>query len=98
MCRTDLGRIEAGAKADLCTVDVSGPLVGNGTRPREPYNNLLYANGLAVRNVMTDGNWQVRDGRFIVSDEKEIAARGGAVVKKVWSKLEAEGFFVPMPR
>jgi 5-methylthioadenosine/S-adenosylhomocysteine deaminase len=98
LSRSDLGRIEAGAKADLCTVDVSGSLVGNGTRPREPYNNLLYANGLSVRNVMTDGNWQVRDGRFIVSDEKEISARGGAVVRKVWSKLEAEGFFVPMPR
>jgi cytosine/adenosine deaminase-related metal-dependent hydrolase len=96
--RMDLGRIEAGAKADLCTVDVSGPLVGNGTQPREPYNNLLYANGLSVRNVMTDGNWQVRDGRFILDDEAKIVARGGAVVRKVWTQLEKEGFFVPMPR
>lgn len=96
--RADLGRIEAGAKADLCTVDVSGPLVGNGTRPREPYNNLLYANGLSVRNVMTDGNWQVRDGHFLLGEEAQIIAKGGAVVKKVWAQLEAAGFFVPMPR
>lgn len=95
--REDLGRIEPGAKADFCTVDVSGLLVGNGTLPREPYNNLLYANGLCVRHVMTDGNWQVRDGRFIVEDESKIVARGGAVVQKVWSQLEKEGFFVPMP-
>ena len=72
----DLGRIEAGAKADLCTVDVSGLLVGNGTLPREPWNNLLYANGLSVRNVMTDGNWQVRDGKFMFDDEAQVVARG----------------------
>ena len=95
--RDDLGRIEAGAKADLCTVDVSGLLVGNGSLPREPYNNLLYANGLSVRNVMTDGRWQVRDGRLLVDDESQVVARGGAVVRRVWSQLEKEGFFVPMP-
>jgi cytosine/adenosine deaminase-related metal-dependent hydrolase len=96
--RADLGRIEPGAKADLCTVDVSGLLVGNGTPPREPWNNLLYANGLSVRNVMTDGRWQVRDGRLVVADEARIVERGGAVVRKVWALLEKEGFFVPMPR
>jgi cytosine/adenosine deaminase-related metal-dependent hydrolase len=96
--RADLGRIEPGAKADCCTVDVSGLLVGNGTPPREPYNNLLYANGLSVRNVMTDGHWQVRDGRFVLDQETGVIARGGAVARKIWSQLEAEGFFVPMPR
>lgn len=96
--RNDLGRIEAGAKADLCTVDVSGLLVGNGTLPREPYNNLLYANGLSVRNVMTDGNWQLRDGKILVGDESKIVARAAAVIQEVWAKLEKEGFFVPMPR
>jgi 5-methylthioadenosine/S-adenosylhomocysteine deaminase len=73
-------------------------LIGNGTLPREPYNNLLYANGLSVRNVMTDGNWQVRDGKFICDDEAQVVARGAAVVRKVWAQLDAEGFFVPMPR
>jgi hypothetical protein len=47
---------------------------------------------------MTDGTWQVRDGKFVFDDEARIVARGGAVVRKVWSQLEAEGFFVPMPR
>jgi 5-methylthioadenosine/S-adenosylhomocysteine deaminase len=93
-----LRRFTPGAKADFCTVDVSGLLVGNGTLPREPYNNLLYANGLSIRNVMTDGNWQVCDGNFIIEDESKVVARGGAVVQKVWAQLENEGFFVPMPR
>ena len=96
--REDLGRIEPGAKADLCTIDVSGLLVGNGTAPRSPYNNLLYANGLSVRNVMTDGNWQVLDGKFTFGEASQFIARGGAVVRKVWAQLEAEGFFVTMPR
>jgi hypothetical protein len=47
---------------------------------------------------MTDGTWQVRDGKLVFDDEARIVARGGAVVRKVWSQLEAEGFFVPMPR
>lgn len=96
--RSDLGRIEAGAKADLCSVDVSGLLVGNATPPRFPHNNLLYANGLSVRNVMTDGNWQVLDGKFTFDDESQIIARGDAVVKKVWAQLESEDFFITMPR
>ncbi len=34
--RSDIGRIEAGAKADLVSIDVSGPLVGVGALPPEP--------------------------------------------------------------
>jgi hypothetical protein len=34
----------------------------------------------------------------VFDDEARIVARGGAVVRKVWSLLEAEGYFVPMPR
>lgn len=93
--RDDLGRIQAGAKADLSTVSISGLLVGSGTRPIDPLNNLLYANGLAVQNVMTDGRWQVRDGRLLIGDEAELSVRGGAVVEKIWSQLRKVGYFDP---
>jgi 5-methylthioadenosine/S-adenosylhomocysteine deaminase len=96
--RNDLGRIEAGAKADLCTIDVSGLLVGNGIAPREPWNNLLYANGLSVRNVMIDGEWKVRDGVLVFDDEARLKSRGGAAAKKIWDQLDRDGFFVKMPR
>ena len=96
--RNDLGRIEPGAKADLCTIDVSGLLIGNGIAPREPWNNLLYANGLSVRNVMIDGEWKVRDGDVILDDEAHLKSRGGAAAKKIWDQLDKEGFFVNMPR
>lgn len=96
--RTDLGRIVAGAKADLSTIDVSGLLVGNGTAPRDPWNNLLYANGLSVRNVMIDGVWKVREGTVIFEDEGALMARGGVAARKVWDRMEEMGFFVEMQK
>lgn len=81
--RDDLGRIAPGAKADLCTVDVTGFLTGSGAVPPEPLNNLLYAHGLAVRHVMTDGFFQVFNGHLVVDDEERVKKRGGAAVQKI---------------
>lgn len=90
--RPDLGRIEAGAKADLVTVDVSSFLVGSGAFPPDPLVNLLYANGLSARNVMTDGAWQLYDGTLQVADEGHVKRRGGQVVQQIWDQLQAEGW------
>ena len=89
--RSDLGRIAVGAKADLTSIDVTGFLAGVGATPPEPLNNLLYANGLHVRNVMTEGVLQVRDGHLIVDDERRVMERGGRVAQKIWARLEAGG-------
>jgi 5-methylthioadenosine/S-adenosylhomocysteine deaminase len=91
--REDLGRIAPGAKADLVGIEVSGPLVGVGTLPPEPLNNLLYANGLSTRLVMTDGNIQVFDGQFVADDFARVAREGGEAVKLIWQQLDAEGWF-----
>lgn len=91
--RQDLGRIAVGAKADLTSIDLSGFLTGPGFAPPEPLNNLLYANGLSVRNVMTGGRIQLRDGRLLVDDEAAVITRGGAVVQKIWRQLMQEGWF-----
>lgn len=96
--RQDLGRIAPGARADLVSVDVAGLLVGSGATPPEPLNNLLYANGTAVRHVLTDGVFQVHDGRFVIDDEEAVVRRGGEVVAKIWRRLEAEDWFKPTPR
>ena len=90
--RPDLGRIRAGARADLTMIDVSGLLVGTGALPPEPLHHLLYANGTAVRHVMTDGRLQVFDGR-LVADEAAVLDAGGRVVQKVWQQLDHEGWF-----
>lgn len=91
--RDDLGRIAPGAKADLVGIDVTGPLVGVGTLPPEPLNNLLYASGAAVRTTMTDGNLQVLGGEFVVDDFDRVERRGGEVVRALWARLAEEGFF-----
>lgn len=95
--REDLGRIAVGAKADLVSADVTGLLSGTGAVPPEPLNNLLYAHGLSVRHVMTDGRLQVHDGRLVVDDERRVLRRGGAVVEKLWQALREENFFTPTP-
>ncbi len=89
----DLGRIRAGARADLAMVDVSGLLVGTGALPPEPLNHLLYANGTSVRHVMTDGRLQVFEGRVVCDDESRVLAEGGRVVQQVWRQLEQGGWF-----
>lgn len=95
--REDLGRIEPGAKADLCLVDVTGPLVGAGASPPEPLNNLLYANGLSVRTVITDGNIQLLDGELKIDDEARIRERGAAATEKIWEQLREDGWFDGTP-
>jgi cytosine/adenosine deaminase-related metal-dependent hydrolase len=96
--RPDLGRIAVGAKADLTSIDVTGFLSGVGAVPPEPLNNLLYANGLHVRTVMTEGLLQVHEGRLVIDDDRRVMERGGRVVQKIWARLQAEGWFTPTPR
>jgi cytosine/adenosine deaminase-related metal-dependent hydrolase len=95
--RDDLGRIEPGAKADLCSIDVTGFLVGGGAVPPEPLNNLLYANGLSVQHVVCDGNFQVMDGELRVDDAARVQRRGGEVLARLWEQLEAEGWLGEPP-
>jgi cytosine/adenosine deaminase-related metal-dependent hydrolase len=93
--RPDLGRIAPGAKADLCTIDIVGPFVGSRATPPAPLNNLLYANGRSVRNVMTDGVWQLIDGELVVDDEARLNERRSAVMTIVWTRLAERGFLAP---
>jgi hypothetical protein len=67
-------------------------LLGRGRAPPEPLHHLLYANGTAVRHVMTDGRLQVFDGR-LVADEAEVLDAGGRAVQTVWQQLDREGWF-----
>jgi len=91
--RKDLGRIAAGARADLVSIDVSGFLAGSGALPPEPLNNLLYCNGMMVRHVMTDGRIQIYDGRLACDDEAKVTAEGGRVVNAIWAQLKKDMWF-----
>jgi cytosine/adenosine deaminase-related metal-dependent hydrolase len=91
--RDDLGRIAPGAQADLIAIDVAGPLVGSGALSPEPLYNLLYANGTAVRHVLTAGRLQLFDGRLVVDDEARVAAAAAAAMQQLWALLRADGYF-----
>jgi 5-methylthioadenosine/S-adenosylhomocysteine deaminase len=96
--RDDIGRLVEGAKADLVAIDVSGFLVGSGALPPEPLNNLLYANGLMVRHVITDGLIQVHDGHLVVDDEERVMSDGGLIMASIYDQLRSENWFTPLPR
>ena len=68
--------------------------VGCGVTPPSPLNNLLYANGINVRHVMTDGVWQILDGELLVDDAARVIERKGLVMATLWRQLEDDGFFV----
>lgn len=91
--RPDLGRIRAGARADLVAVDVSGPLVGSASAPPEPLHNLLYANGLSVRYTMTGGRMQVYQGEVVVDDMVKLRRRAAAIHDRIWGRLADENWF-----
>jgi 5-methylthioadenosine/S-adenosylhomocysteine deaminase len=95
--RDDLGRISVGAKADLVTIDVTGFLAGVGAPPPEPLNNLLYAHGLSVCDVMTDGHFQVWNGHLVIDDERRVIKRGGRAAQLIWDQLAGEDWFTPTP-
>jgi cytosine/adenosine deaminase-related metal-dependent hydrolase len=95
--RDDLGRIAEGAKADLCAVDVTGPLGGVGALPPEPLHHLLYSSGRNVRHVMTNGQFHVLNGKLVVADENRVVSEGGMISKKIWKALDAEQFFDKAP-
>ena len=61
LMREDIGRLKAGAKADLVLVDIKHPSM---MPMREPLRSLLYvAADRAVRDVYVDGERVVADGR-----------------------------------
>lgn len=96
--RDDIGRLTEGAKADMVAIDVSGLLVGSGALPPEPMNNLLYANGMMVRHVITDGYVQIYNGHLLADDEQRVINEGGAVMAAIYDQLRSENWFTPLPR
>lgn len=42
---------------------------------------------------MTNGQWQLGDGRLLVGDEAELMKCGGVVVVKIWGRLKGQGYF-----
>jgi cytosine/adenosine deaminase-related metal-dependent hydrolase len=81
--RPDLGRIEAGAKADLLLFDLWKPHL----QPVwDPVKNIVWkghAGDIAL--VMVHGEPVVRDGRLLTADESSIMRTAGVAARKIWN-------------
>ena len=68
--RTDIGRLAAGAKADIVLIDLKHPYL----RPlRDPLKCLIHSgNADAVRDVYVDGNLVVSDRTVLTMDQNAI--------------------------
>lgn len=71
--RNDIGRLEAGCKADLVLIDLTHPMM----QPhRDPVRSLVYAAAeRAVDRVYVDGRLVVRDGSVLTMDYPAAAQR-----------------------
>ena len=87
--RSDLGRIEVGAKADLAVIDLGRA----GLQPvRNPVKSLIwYSSATDVSAVMIDGQTRVRDGKAVGVDENSIITAGVHAMGRLWDRAEAAG-------
>jgi 5-methylthioadenosine/S-adenosylhomocysteine deaminase len=83
--RSDIGRLTAGAKADIVLVDVTHPNM----RPvRDPVRSLIYAAAdRAVKTVIIDGRTVVEGGRVLTMDHEKAAAELEAAQRRAEPKV-----------
>ncbi len=87
--RTDLGRIEAGATADLAAVRLDQAH----TQPvYDPVKSLVwYCSGRDIDLVMVAGEVLVRGGEFVRSDEAAIVSAGAQALYRIWDIARERG-------
>ncbi len=92
--RPDLGRVQAGAKADLLVFDLFKPHL----QPVwDPIKNLVWkghAGDIAL--VMVHGEPVVRDGKLLTADEGAIMRKAAGAARKIWD-IAAERGILPAP-
>ncbi len=83
--RPDLGRLEAGAKADLLLWN----LTGFGLTPcRDPIRALVYnAQPGDLEGVIIDGAWVMQGGQVLTLNEAAVTARLREEAARVWARF-----------
>jgi cytosine/adenosine deaminase-related metal-dependent hydrolase len=81
----DIGRIEAGAKADLILVDYFPPT------PLNRYNlfgHILFGISSApVDSLIVNGRYVLRDKQCVTVDEREVAEKAAARARSLWKRF-----------
>ncbi len=80
--REDLGRLAAGAKADIVIVNLRTPRYGP---VRDPVTALVeYGSGADVDTVLVNGEIVIEGGRSTRIDESDLCARAETAAKRAW--------------
>ena len=87
--RTDLGRLEVGAKADLMAVSLNKPHFQPVSDPIKTY--LWNARGAEPELLMVDGETLIEGGEFIRKNEQDIIDTSTRAIRKVWRAAADSG-------
>ena len=80
--RTDLGRLEAGALADMVIINLQDTRYGI---IRDPIINLVeYASGADVETIIVNGEIVVKDGLSVCIKEDALYQRADKTARKAW--------------
>ncbi|NKB71179.1 MAG: amidohydrolase family protein [Candidatus Latescibacteria bacterium] len=86
--RDDLGRIAAGAKADLLLWDATSTFM---VPLRDPIKNIVYnAAAEDLQDVVIDGSWVMRQGRVLNVDEPAANQKLQEAGERVWGAVNPE--------
>jgi cytosine/adenosine deaminase-related metal-dependent hydrolase len=87
--RADLGRIEAGATADLTVVALDGP---HHAPVIDPLRSLVYySTGTDVHTVLVDGRVVLQAGRAVNVDEAALRDEVERAAQRLWQAARARG-------
>jgi cytosine/adenosine deaminase-related metal-dependent hydrolase len=92
--RSDLGRIEPGATADLIAINLAQAHLQPVYDPIKV--TVWNGTGRDVDFVMVAGEVLVKDGRFTRGPEQEIVAAGAAAMQRVWRRAEERRVIEPV--
>lgn len=82
--REDLGRLEAGCKADLITINLDTPTPIN---QNNIYDQLiLFRNPVNMEDVMVNGRFLMREGRLLTIDEEKARDEVHEAARRFWRK------------
>ncbi len=91
--REDLGRISAGAKADLLFWKMDSLFM---VPLRDPIKNLVYsATSEDLADVMIDGEWVMQNGNVANVDEPTVCAALQAAGERMWANIGPGDWAVP---
>ncbi|MEE3345641.1 MAG: amidohydrolase family protein [Chloroflexota bacterium] len=86
--RDDLGRISAGAKADLLFWDTSSMFM---VPMRDPIKNIVYnATADELKDVMIDGEWVMKGREVLNIDERQANDKLQIAGEHVWASVNPE--------